>query len=282
MRRNCCENIEKDYEFKGGMVLVFLCWFAYFTSYIGRLNYSSAMVLMIQESILTKSQSGFISMVYFLAYGIGQMCNGFLGDKVYPSKMIFLGLFFASLANFFMGLCHNFSLMTIIWGINGYAQSMIWPPIIRIFAEMLEEKQKIRFCINIVSSQVVGTLGSYLIAAGVIWLLGWKAVFEVAGFCLLVMSIVWLWGFHKGERYSENHSYVSDLDKPVIYDNEQKEKSEIFTPFHNFRYDNSYFSCFYSWNVKRWSYHMDSYIYCREIPYISVIFNFSNDDSSDF
>ena len=28
---------------------VLLCWFAYFTSYIGRLNYSSAMTAMIQR-----------------------------------------------------------------------------------------------------------------------------------------------------------------------------------------------------------------------------------------
>lgn len=63
------------------MALFLLCRSAYFTSYIGRLNYSSVMTAMILGEILTKSQAGFISMVYFLAYGIGQLCNGLLGGS---------------------------------------------------------------------------------------------------------------------------------------------------------------------------------------------------------
>lgn len=102
-------------------LLFWLCWFAYFTSYIGRLNYSSAMTAMIQEAVLTKSQAGFISMVYFFAYGIGQLCNGILGDRIHPGKMIFTGLWIAALANLCMGVTENYYLMTMIWGINGYA-----------------------------------------------------------------------------------------------------------------------------------------------------------------
>ena len=81
---------------RDAQLLFLLCWFAYFTSYIGRLNYSSAMTAMIQEAVLTKSQAGFISMVYFFAYGIGQFCNGMLGDKFHPGKMIFTGLAIAA------------------------------------------------------------------------------------------------------------------------------------------------------------------------------------------
>ncbi len=56
--------------------------------------------------------------------------------------------------------------MSVAWGINGYAQAMIWPPIIRIFAEIPEKERKMKYCVDIVSSQVVGTLASYLMAAG--------------------------------------------------------------------------------------------------------------------
>ena len=143
---------------KVARLLFLLCWFAYFTSYIGRLNYSSAMTAMIQEAVLTKSQAGFISMVYFFAYGIGQFCNGMLGDRFHPGKMIFTGLAIAAGANLCMGFVSGFGAMAVVWGINGYAQAMIWPPVIRIFAEMVSREQKMKFCVNIVSSQVVGTL----------------------------------------------------------------------------------------------------------------------------
>ena len=145
---------------KMAFCLFLLCWLAYFTSYIGRLNFSSAMTAMIDEQVLAGSQAGFISMVYFFAYGIGQMCNGLLGDRFHPGRMIFTGLAAAAAANFVMGFVDSFFLMALVWGINGYAQSMIWPPIIRIFAEMLQEAQKVRYCIHIVSSQVAGTLGA--------------------------------------------------------------------------------------------------------------------------
>ena len=64
---------------KMALLLFVLCWAAYFTSYIGRLNYSSAMTAMIGEQVLSKTEAGFISMVYFFAYGIGILTKG---DKV--------------------------------------------------------------------------------------------------------------------------------------------------------------------------------------------------------
>jgi len=195
---------------KMAFCLFLLCWFAYFTSYIGRLNFSSAMTAMMEEQVLAGSQAGFVSMVYFFAYGIGQMCNGLLGDKFHPGRMIFTGLAAAAAANFVMGFVDSFFLMALVWGINGYAQSMIWPPIIRIFAEMLQETQKVRYCIHIVSSQVAGTLGAYLLAAAVMWLAGWKAVFGAAALCLGIMAAVWFFGFGRIERYSQDHGKEKD------------------------------------------------------------------------
>ena len=94
---------------KMAFCLFLLCWLAYFTSYIGRLNFSSAMTAMIDEQVLAGSQAGFISMVYFFAYGIGQMCNGLLGDRFHPGRMIFTGLAAAAAANFVMGFVDSFS-----------------------------------------------------------------------------------------------------------------------------------------------------------------------------
>ena len=185
------------------MILFILCWLVNAVSYIGRLNYSSAMADMIQEEMLVKSQAGFISMVYFFAYGIGQLCNGILGDRISPEKLVFTGLSMAALMNVLMGVTKSFFLMSLIWGINGYANSMVWPPIIRIFAEMLEKERKMKYCIDIVSSQVAGTLASYLISASMMWLFGWKSVFVAASVCLAAMAAVWKIGFERIEEESK-------------------------------------------------------------------------------
>lgn len=196
-------------------LLFVLCWIAYFTSYLGRLNYSSAMTVMIRETVLSKSQAGFISMTYFFAYGIGQLLNGFLGDKVNPRKMIFLGLSISGAANLIMGCFADFGIMAAVWCINGYAQAMIWPPIIRIFAEMLEEKTKLRFCINIISTQALGTLASYLLSAAVIYLNGWNGVFFAAAALLIAAALLWDIKFRKIEKFSMEYGIVGGTEDGI-------------------------------------------------------------------
>lgn len=153
------------------------------------------MMLMISEHLLTSSQAGFISMIYFFAYGMGQLINGILGDRVDPKRMIFVGLFGSGIANIVMGVCAQFAAMALIWGANGYFQAMIWAPIIRIFAEMLDEKNKVDCCVNIVTSQLIGTLLSYLLSAAVLAVLPWPGVFGAAALLLLIMAFVWRVGF---------------------------------------------------------------------------------------
>lgn len=182
-----------------------LCWLVYCTSYIGRLNYSAAMTVMINENVLDSGQAGFISMLYFFAYGIGQLVNGFLGDRLSPKRMILIGIGMSAAANVFMGLSDDFVIMAIIWGINGYFQAMIWAPIIRIFAEMLTEADKINCSVNISSSGVVGTLLSYIMSALLIAHFHWKSVFFVASFLLFLVAVVFWFGFQSVLTFSNKN-----------------------------------------------------------------------------
>lgn len=183
--------------------LFLLCWMVYCVSYIGRLNYSSAMAQIISEHILTASQAGFISMAYFFAYGIGQMINGFLGDRINPKRMIFAGLLCSGLANVAMGISHSAVWMALSWGANGYFQAMIWAPIIRIFAEMLHGEDRVNCSVNIVSSQIIGTLLSYLLSAGVLAIADWPWVFIAAAILLAATSLLWSAGFWDVCRHGE-------------------------------------------------------------------------------
>lgn len=182
--------------------LFLLCWLVYCTSYIGRLNYSSAMAVLIGNHILTSSMAGMISMLYFFAYGIGQMINGVIGDRINPSKMILSGLLLSAAANFGMGFAGSFLPMAIIWGLNGYFQSMIWAPIIRIFAEMLTSRDQVNCSVNIASSGVVGTLLSYLLSAALLAILPWNSVFLSAALILVVVAAIFQVGFFDVLRYA--------------------------------------------------------------------------------
>ena len=199
------QKFKKITDHRVTLFLFFLCWFAYFMSYIGRLNYSSAMPEMLRLSVLDKSQAGFISMSYFFAYGIGQLINGFLGDKMHPRKMIFTGLFLAGVMNIVMGFLNNFGTMAVFWCTNGFLQSMIWPPILRIFAEMLNEETRVRYSIHITSTMALGTLTSYVLSAIMLELFGWRAAFFAAAIVMCGVAVVFQIRFRVVEQYASEH-----------------------------------------------------------------------------
>ena len=201
---------------KKATVLFLLCWVAYFSSYLGRLNYSSAMSSIMDDGVLTLSQAGLISMIYFFAYGGGQFCNGILGDKLKPELMIFAGLFLSGIANLLMGMVSVFPVMAVLWGINGYTQSIIWPPVIRIFAEKFTYERKRKYSVDITSSMAVGTLMSYFLSACALKLFQWHAVFYLVAGILLCISVVWIVGYRSiTQENGETEFYEKEAGKPA-------------------------------------------------------------------
>ncbi|MEG0691534.1 MAG: MFS transporter, partial [Oscillospiraceae bacterium] len=172
-------------------IIFILCWIAYFSTYIGRLNYSAAMTQMIDESFLSKVQGGLIGTSFFACYGVGQFFNGFIGDRVSPFKMIFGGILVSAIANLFMALFPSITLMYVIWGLNGIAQSMIWSPIMRIFSQLLPIDRRFKACVHINSTVAAGTLCAYLLSTLLLGLSNWKSVFIVAGIFLFIVALAW-------------------------------------------------------------------------------------------
>lgn len=172
-----------------GTMLFVICWVAYCASYIGRYNYSATMGVLLEDKVLSMSAAGAVSTAYFLLYGIGQLINGFVSSKLSPYTMISVGLFCAGAANVALGIAPA-SLMVVIWALNGFFQSMIWPPIIRLFAESLPKTQQKKACTNITSTAPAGTVLSYALCAVLLSVLTWKSVFFSCGAIMIAVSII--------------------------------------------------------------------------------------------
>ncbi|MBR3965007.1 MAG: MFS transporter [Clostridia bacterium] len=149
-------------------LLSFFCCFAYFTSYMTRINYAAVRLAIADELVLTLpelvAELGIAISATSVTYGLGQFVSGILGDKLKPVPLVCLGLGGASLCNLLMPILYpSVYVMALVWGVNGFFQSLIRPPLGRIIAANYDEKGYIDTCVAVSNSSQVATVLTYLI-----------------------------------------------------------------------------------------------------------------------
>lgn len=178
---------------KKSKLLVAALWLVYAASYFIRTCYAAAIAPIVNDGHFNKGEIGLVGTAFFICYGVGQLISGLIGDKVNPFFMIVFGAAAGGLCCFLMPLADSFVLMLIIWGINGFFQSMLWSPILRIFSETIDKSLSKKAILNISLSLPVGTVCAYLISTFIIKYSGWQLVFVCGGIVIVLSAIFLLW-----------------------------------------------------------------------------------------
>lgn len=168
----------------------------YFTSYITRLNYNAAKAAIIADGIMDKPAAGIIESALFFAYGFGQLVSGMLSDRFRPQHIMATGLGLTACCNILMPLvAPDHLLMTVAWAINGFAQAMMWPPIVKLMATYLNEEEYATG--NWLASLAAhsATILIYVAVPLCITLLDWRAAFFISAGMAVVTMIAWLISF---------------------------------------------------------------------------------------
>lgn len=190
MTAQTCSRLDSPRQ---GSALFALSWMAYAAAYVGRYNYSAVMGAITQEGVLSLTAAGAVSTGYFVFYAGGQVLGGALSQCVSPYRMILAGLVCSAGCNLGMALAPA-GLMALLWAANGLFQAMIWPPIVRLFAESMPLPQQKRACVSINSTTPAGTLAAYALSAAVLSFASWRSVFLSCGGLLLGAAAVWWLG----------------------------------------------------------------------------------------
>lgn len=174
--------------------LIAICSFVYFVSYFSRKDFAAVMAEMIDIGTIGKGVGGAIGMGLFICYGAGQLVSGFLGDKIKPSYLMIFGLGTTALCNALMPVMPNGYAMIPIWALNGFAQAMLWPPIVRILADNLDHEHFVKANLIVTTSAHVSTILLYIYVPLVcLKYSDWETVFFtasiLAGAALLVLII---------------------------------------------------------------------------------------------
>lgn len=163
----------------------------YMISYITRINYGAIISAMEKATEFSRSQLSLAVTGSFVTYGVGQIISGIIGDKVSPKRLISCGLCVTVLMNLLIPICKSPYQMLGVWCINGFAQSFMWPPMVRLMSSLLSETDYKKVSTRVSWGSSVGTIIVYLSSPLLISVFGWKSVFLFSAACGIIMIIVW-------------------------------------------------------------------------------------------
>ena len=174
--------------------IIWLLWATYGAFYFCRNNIAAAVPGMQADLELTKTEIGTILGALKLAYGVGQLLNGQLSERVSPRLLLAIGVFMSAGLNAIFGLGTGLYFLLFVWAANGYFQALGWTPCMRIAANWFPAASR---------GRAVGLVATgYLIAGGLVALVagwaasrfGWRAAHFVPAAILAVIGTFTLLG----------------------------------------------------------------------------------------
>lgn len=199
------------------LAILFAC--TYMVSYLTRINYGAIISEIATDTGISKTLLSMSVTGSFITYGTGQIVSGFLGDRISPKKLVSLGLTVTVLMNLLIPFCQDPYLMCAVWCVNGFAQSFMWPPLVRLMTALLSEDDYKRTTTKVSWGSSFGTILIYLVSPLIISTFGWRWVFVFSAGCGILMLIVW-----------NRHSYEIEPEKRPTGSGAKGGAAHLFSP----------------------------------------------------
>ena len=191
----------KSLNNKKSSLLIFLCWAAYTSAYVARLNYNASMIEILSQLGTTKEAAGTVSSFFFFAYGVGQLVNGIFSKRYNTKYSVAVSLAFSSVINLSMTFCDSTDTMKYLWFLNGVFQSVLWSSLIKTLSDRLSDSKLPRAVMVMSTTVASGTFAAYGLAALFSALhMSWTCIFYVAAAIVAAVAILWFIGMSSLEK----------------------------------------------------------------------------------
>lgn len=204
------EVIDKTYA-QWRMRIFLSMFFGYIVFYTCRKNISVALPA-IQEALgYNAVELGLLGSSLYFSYAAGKFINGIIADNTNAKRILPTALFISALVNILFVLCAHFItpekisifglppvsillwLLAFFWGVNGWFQSMGFPPIAKNLSYWFANKERgIKWSLWS-SSHEVGTYISVVLSGFLITHYGWESVFYVPA----IFAMIFCYFFYK-------------------------------------------------------------------------------------
>lgn len=163
----------------------------YTVSYMTRINLGAMITEIVARTDMTKTMLSTAVTGSAIAYGFGQLLSGYIGDRVSPKRLVFLGLLVTTVMNLLIPLCGNHIQMTAVWCVNGLAQAFMWPPLVKLMVGLFSQSDYQRASTIVNWGCSFGSIAIYLLSPLMILLGSWKLLFFVTAASGLAMALCW-------------------------------------------------------------------------------------------
>jgi OPA family glycerol-3-phosphate transporter-like MFS transporter len=172
--------------------VLWVLWLTYGAFYFCRSNLSAAVPGLEAELDLTKTEIGWILGALKISYGVGQLVNGQLAERIGARRLLAIGMLVSAALNVLFGLSTGFYFLLFLWACNGYFQALGWPPTMRVASRWFPPAQRGR-AISIIGTgyQLAGAL-TFVIAGWSAQWLGWRGALYVPAILLVATAVIML------------------------------------------------------------------------------------------
>ncbi len=168
-------------EQKASRRLFWSLFFIYTVNVLGKTSFSAATVSLINEAILTKTQAGLISGIFWLAYAVGQFAGGFFTERINSYTLIKITIISSMAGNMLMAYERNFFVMLLTWGLNGVLQFGLWPAVLKLVSTEIIPAQREKAREGLAACFCLGSILSYVLATCVLAVSKGKTLFICCG-----------------------------------------------------------------------------------------------------
>lgn len=222
---------QKSKKFKAYAWLVLLSFgLMYLFFYNGRQNINLVMTQMADELNSTTAALGVVSSSLFWCYAFGQLINGRLGAFFGYKRFMIVGVVASAVLNVTLSFQSNITVIAILWGLNGFFQSMVWSNGLGVINKWWPSKKRgfaTGFATFFSGMAQVTTYLSVLFCLQLNPEWGWRAAFRFPMIPLL-LSLVAFIIFFKNAPEEAGLAPLQDDGETAVLENKLKEKGYLY------------------------------------------------------
>lgn len=181
--------------------------------YVCRLSLSVVKKPLVDANILTETELGQIGAALFFTYAVGKLINGIFSDSTNINRFIATGLLISALINLALGAFPIFIVFVILWGINGWFQSLGAAPSVVALTRWFSPEVRGTYYGIWSSSHNIGKAITFTLLPFLIGIGGWQWGFWGAGVAGVLGAIMVLIFLHDSPESKGLPSVVSKSEE---------------------------------------------------------------------